>query len=181
MTVQEMEKGFQEIWALYKETDRKFKETDERLSRKIAQTQDAVNRLTGKWGLFVEGLVLPSVKRLFNERGILIDKVYQRVKVRKEFGGMEIDILGIDHGFAALVEVKSTLTVDDVKEHLQRLSEFKKYFPEYADKNVVGAVAGIVIDEDADRYAYKQGLFVIAQNGETVEFLNDAGFEPKLW
>jgi len=44
-----------------------------------------------------------------------------------------------------------------------------------------GAVAGIEIDEGVDRYAYKQGLFVIKPSGETVEIINDSGFEPKLW
>jgi len=34
---------------------------------------------------------------------------------------------------------------------------------------VVGAVTGIVIEEGADRYAYRQGLFVIGQTDENVK------------
>jgi hypothetical protein len=32
-----------------------------------------------------------------------------------------------------------------------------------------------------DRYAYRQGLFVLAQAGETVSILNNPDFEPKNW
>jgi hypothetical protein len=68
-----------------------------------------------------------------------------------------------------------------VREHLDRLGKFKAIFPEYADRKVVGAVAGIVIDEGADRFAYKHGLFVIAQSGEMVTILNDEDFHPTVW
>lgn len=38
---------------------------------------------------------------------------------------------------------------------------------EYKDRNVVGAVGGgISIEEGSERYAYKKGMFVIAQSGE---------------
>jgi hypothetical protein len=53
--------------------------------------------------------------------------------------------------------------------------------PEYADRKVIGAVAGIVIDEDADKFAYRNGLFVMAQSGEAVKILNDEQFRPKHW
>ncbi|MEA5533796.1 DUF3782 domain-containing protein, partial [Crocosphaera sp. XPORK-15E] len=44
-----------------------------------------------------------------------------------------------------------------------------------------GAVAGIEIEEGADKYAYRQGLFVLAQAGENVAILNSYEFQPKVW
>ena len=38
--------------------------------------------------------------------------------------------------------------------------------------------SGIVIEE-ANKFAYRQGLFVIGQTGETVKILNDKTFKPK--
>ena len=58
---------------------------------------------------------------------------------------------------------------------------FLQFFPEYKERKLLGAVAGIVIDEGVDRYAYQQGLFVIVQRGDTVRLLNDADFQPKEW
>ncbi len=184
MTTEEIEKGFQEIWGLFKDTDKKFKETDkeiEKTSKTVEETSKAVNALTGKWSKFVEGLIIPSVERLFKERGIEVDKIYQRVKTHRNGNDMEVDILAINGEYAVLIEAKSTLKVEDVNDHVERLKEFKSFFPEYADRKVIGAVGGIVIEEESDRYAYKKGLFVIAERGESVKIINDSKFKPKIW
>jgi hypothetical protein len=51
----------------------------------------------------------------------------------------------------------------------------------YAEVRAMGAVATMVIPKEAARYAYRQGLFVLAQSGETVVILNDAKFQPQPW
>ena len=191
MTTKELEKSIQEIWNLFKETDGRFKETDkeiDKLSKSVEETRKtaeitnrAVYALTGKWSRFVEGLIAPAVERLFNERGIEVDKVFQRVKTRRNGSEMEVDILAINGEYAVLIEAKSTLKTEDVKEHLERLGKFKTFFPEYRERKVVGAVGGIVIEEDSDKYAYRNGLFVIGESGEAAVILNDKGFKPKAW
>ncbi len=170
-----------------KETDRQFKETDAKLDkrfretdRQLKETGRKIDSLGGKWGEFVEGFVAPAAEWLFEERGIEINEVYQRARKRKNGKGIEIDILAVNGEYAVLIEVKSTLGVDDVKEHLERLGKFREFFPQYAERKIVGAVAGIVIDEGADRFAYKNGMFVIAQSGESVKILNDPDFQPKV-
>ena len=45
----------------------------------------------------------------------------------------------------------------------------------------MGAVAGMVVPDDAARFAYRQGLFVLAQSGESVTIRNDANFQPGVW
>jgi len=37
------------------------------------------------------------------------------------------------------------------------------------------------MEEDSDKYAYRCGLFVIGESGETAEILNDKEFKPKVW
>ncbi len=192
MTKKEMEKGFKEIWDLYRETDKRFKETDKRFKetdkrfketdKKIENTLKVVGDLTGKWSKFVEGLIAPAVEKLFKARGIVVDKVYQRVKTHRNGSAIEIDILAIDGKYAVLVEAKSALKIEDVQEHEERLDKFKYFFPEYKDRNVIGAVGGISIEEGAERYAYKKGMFVIAQSGEEgVKIVNDKEFKPRMW
>jgi predicted AAA+ superfamily ATPase len=184
MDVQEMEQGFQKIWDLFAETDERFKETDRKFKetdKKFQETDKRIGDITGKWSRFVEGLIAPAVERLFKAWNIEVDRVYQRVKAHKNGAGLEVDILAVNGEYAVLIEAKSTLGVDDVRDHLDRLKKFKMFFPEYADRKVIGAVAGIVIDEDADKFAYRQGLFVMAQSGEAVKILNDEQFRPKHW
>ncbi len=177
MATVESELSYEKILKLFEETDRQVKET----SREVKEICKRVDGLSSKWGRFVEGLLVPAVERLFKERGIPVEKVSQRIKIHKNGDTMEIDIMVINREYVVLIEVKSTLSVENINEHLEKLARFKSFFPEYADRKVIGAVAGIVIDEGADRYAYKSGLFVIGQSGETVKILNDKNFIPRSW
>ena len=82
------------------------------------------------------------------------------------------------------VAVKSTLKVADVDEHLERMEKIQKSPPRRFDlKGAIlrGAVAGIIIEEDADKYAYRKGLYVLRQKGNIVEIANDKNFIPKEW
>jgi len=64
---------------------------------------------------------------------------------------------------------------------LERLGKFKTLFPEFASKRLLGAMAAMVISDDAAAYAGKMGLFVIGQKGEDAVLLNSEGFEPRAW
>jgi len=196
---QETDRKFQETERLLKErseeADRRFQETERFLKARAAETEreiqavneqiQAVNKqigeLGGQWGLFVENQVAPACERVFSERGIPVHMVSQRVKKRRGGDTLEIDVLVVNAGHVVLVEVKSSLGVEEVREFLEDLRQFRTFFPEYADHQVHGAVAGMRIEDGADRYAYRQGLFVLAQTGETVKILNDMRFQPKAW
>ncbi|MGE0082925.1 MAG: DUF3782 domain-containing protein [Desulfococcaceae bacterium] len=170
-----------QIWAMFHETSREMREGYKELRKLFKETDKRIGDLSSKWGRFVEGMVVPGMISLFEKRGIQIERISQRVRVRKQGGEMEIDVLGINGEYAVLVEVKSTLSPEDVNEFIEKLKKFKKFFPEYADRKIVGAVAGIVMESDADKFAYRQGLFVIAQKGGTVKIINDRKFTPKIF
>ena len=173
--------GFKETDKKWQETDRKWQETIARLDKLSRDTDKRIGDLTGKWGQFVEGMVAPAVIRLFAERGIVVTDIARQFERQRGDDGIEIDIFAKNGEYVVLIEVKSTLGVDDVNEHLERMAKFARLFPEYHDLKAVGAVAGMIIPKNVARYAYQQGFFVIAQSGETVQFLNDAKFAPKVW
>jgi len=152
------------------------------LEKTVERTSKAVDGLTTRWGRFVEELVRPAVVRMFRDRGILITRTMERVRSPLASGSpMEIDILGVNGMKVVAVECKSRLSKDDVDEMGDRLTKFKKAFPEYAQYTLYGAVAGIEINEGVDIYAYRKGLFVIRTSGESVEIANDDKFEPLAW
>jgi hypothetical protein len=159
------------------ESDRRHVE----LEKSVAIVNASVNNLTSRWGLFVENLVEPGAVKLFQERGIDVKETHKRMKVRRGDLEMEIDIFVVDDHEAVAIEVKSHLTQEAVDEFLEDLTKFKQAFPWYQNCQIYGAVAGIEIDENVDRYAYKKGLFVIRQSGDTVEIANDQKFKPKAW
>lgn len=168
---EETDRQIQEVSMQMKETDRKMKETDRRL-----------DQLGGRLGEFVEGLVAPACETLFAQRGIPVYKVSRRVDAKLPDGrNLQIDLFVVDTDAVVLVEVKSKLETGDVREHVTRLGDFKEFFPEYADKKAIGAVAAMVIEENVRRFAINQGFFVIEQVGDTLRMANDANFEPRTW
>ena len=167
-----------------KETDRKMKETDRKMKetdRKLKEVTTAIGRLGNRLGQFVEEMVRPTVVRLFQERGIEVHQVHSRLDVERDGDAMEIDMLVVNTTDAILVEAKSELRIDDIKEHIERLARFKKLCPQYAGFRVMGAVAAMVVSEEAARHAYRQGLFVLGQRGDTMVIRNDAKFQPRIW
>ena len=178
---QETDRQLKETDRQLKETDRQLKEQAQKTDREIRQVNREIGNLGGKWGRFVENLVAPACETIFLKRGIPVHQVSQRVKKRLEEQTLEIDVLVTNENHVLVVEVKSSLGVQDVKALSADLSLFRQFFPEYAHKELYGAVAGIEIEEGADKYAYRQGLFVLAQAGETVAILNNDDFQPKSW
>ena len=174
---QETDRKFQETDRKFQETDRKFQETD----RKIKEMTISIGRLGNKLGDFVEEMVRPAAVRLFQERGIAVHEVHRQVVANRQGAAIEVDLLVVNDEDVVAIECKSTLSVDDVNEHLVRLGKLKELLPSYANKRVLGAVTGMVIPDHVATYAYRQGLFVLAQSGESVVILNDANFQPKAW
>jgi hypothetical protein len=166
------------------EAEKRSKETDQKIrevNKQIEKVNKQIGDLGGKWGRFVENMVSPACETIFLKRGIPVHQVSQRVKKRLDGKILEIDVLVTNENHVLIVEVKSSLGVNDIKELIEDLAEFRTFFPEYSQKQLYGAVAGIEIEEGADKYAYRQGLFVLAQAGETVSILNNSEFQPKNW
>jgi len=173
-----------------KETDRKFQETDRKIQENAAQLKQTerllrqqVGDLTRRLGEFVEEMVKPAAVRLFRERGIDVHRIVRHLEATDEQLklSMEIDLFVTNQEACVLIEVKSNLSIDDVNEHLERMEKFKLLFPEYANKKTFGAVAGMVISENVAKYAYRKGFFVIGQADDSVRILNDQKFQPTAW
>jgi len=177
---QNNELNAQEIWRLFKETDRKFQETD----LKFKKTDREITRLerlfTGQWGKLMEALVKPGILKLFQDRGIHVFQIYQRAESNVNGKQMEIDLLLGNGDICVVIEVKTSLKIENVKDLMERLQEFPTFFPAYKDKIIYGAVAGLTLEESSDKYAYRNGLFVLSiGKNDMVTMLNDQKFLPK--
>ena len=179
-----LDKLFRETDEQFKETAARFRETDARLDALFKETDKKINKLNGlfsnQWGSLVESLVEPRALKLFQERGIKVRQVFQRVKVKVDGQDrMELDLLLANENEVVVIEVKSTLRAEHVNELLEKVKKFTTYFPQYAEYKVYGGVAGLKIEEGVERYAYRKGLFVLLAMGEGLaEIKNDKGFKP---
>jgi hypothetical protein len=184
VSMADVRRALNELAEQSKETDRRMQETDRKMQetdKKIAEVGRQLGGLGNRIGEFVEGVVRPGLVRLFRERGIDVHRTLRDVSGDKNGVALQVDLLVVNDTDAVAVEVKSKLTDRDVDEHLERLGKLKILFPEFASKRLLGAMAGMVIPEDAARYAEKCGVFVIGQKGEDAIFLNSEGFEPRVW
>jgi hypothetical protein len=200
----------EDVWKLFQESDKKIKENNEKLTQEISRVSrevekvnkelsievekvnkelsievekvsTSVGRLSNRLGQFIEEMVYPAAVRLFQERGIDIHEVYRGVEGKRNGEGIEIDLLVVNDGDVVAIECKSNLSIDDINEHLERLEKLKRVLPAYINKNVMGAVTGMVIPDNVAQYAYKKGLFVIGQTGEQLFIRNDDKFKAKVW
>ncbi len=175
---------FQEIKDLYKETDRKFQATDRKFQatdKGIKKVTEAIGRLGGRLGEFIEEMVKPAAVRLFQDRGIEVHEVYRGVTAHRDGDQLEIDLLVVNDIDMIAIECKSNLSVEDVNDHLNRLDKVKKLLPKYREMHVMGAVTGMVLPDAVARYAYRKGLFVLAQSGDAMAIRNDTAFKPAIW
>ncbi|QFY41410.1 DUF3782 domain-containing protein [Candidatus Methylospira mobilis] len=173
----ETDRKFQDTDKKFQDTDKKFQDTD----RKIKEVTASIGRLGNRLGDFIEDAVRPAAVRLFQKRGIDVHEVHQSVSSQRGNEGIEIDLLVVNNSEIVAIECKSNLSVDDVNEHLVRLAKLKKLLPAYADKQVIGAVASMVIEDNVAQYAYRKGLYVIGQSGDHLEIRNIEPFDATVW
>jgi len=198
MTTEQMEKNFKEIWDLFKATDarldKRFRETElsiketdkiaKETSRSVGKLELSIERLerqfNSQWGKLIESLAESGIVQVFQNRGIAITELGRRMKSQKNGRNMEVDFLLFNSTDIVVGEVKTTLKVQDVKDFLVDLDEFPTFFPRYKDSHTYGAIVGIRIEEKADKFAYRNGLFVLTVGGEgMLTMLNDEKFQPR--
>lgn len=135
---------FQETDKRFKDTDRKFQETDLLLREKFKETDKKLNKLeqlfTSQWGKLVESLVEGDILTILNQWGIEVTDTIKRRSGRRDGVDYEFDIIAINGSEIVIIEVKTTLRPEDIRNFLKKLKLAKNWMPEYADKKLYGAV-----------------------------------------
>jgi hypothetical protein len=176
----EMRESQKELRESQKETDRQMRETD----RKLKETGRIVGELGNKFGELSEYLIVPNMVEKFNALGYVFTKAGRNIEFRDSTGKplTEVDVLLENGDFVMIVEVKSELTVSDVKYHVERMEKLRRYADAHNDKRKLqGAVAGVIIAGQVKAYAFNTGFYVIEQSGDTVKIEAPPGFKPRTW
>ena len=165
-----------------KDTDRKMKETD----RKMKETNRQIAALGSRIGQIVENMIGGNIVAQFQEFGYEInDYCRNRVFESKELDiSGEIDLLLENGDIAILIEVKTTLETEDIRDHIERLEKFRHHIDAKGNdqRRFLGAVAGAVVTKDIAKFAQKHGMYVIVQSGEAVEIMTPPeDFVAKKW
>ena len=123
---QDTDRKFQDTDRKFQDTDRKFQDTERLLKEQSQATEKKINALeklfTSQWGKLMESLVEGDRVNLLIQRGILIADTTTRLKGKQPGGGhYEFDIIAHNGEEVVVVEVKTTLRPDDVKNFLDKL------------------------------------------------------------
>ena len=173
--IQETKQIVQETDRIVQETALQMKETDRRLKK-------AEGLFTTQWGKLMETLVEGDLLKLLKQQGITVKDTTMNMKSRyNKEEDWEIDILASNGEEIVIVEVKTTLKVQDVKELIYKLKKFTTWKPIYKKKKIYGAVAYLKEDHNSTKYAEKQGLFVIRATGSSASIINKQNFKPKIF
>jgi len=188
--LQEVGEKNKEIVEQQKETDRILKENAERqkeTDRLIKENAADFNRRLGAYinlfGEVTEYMLAPKLCEKFTEFGLDFPRanpnVYVNDKVNKIY--LEIDVMLENGDKAMLVEVKTKLTIERINNHISRLEKMRAYADLRGDKRVfLGALAGVVVTDEARKYALDQGFYLIEPSGENLNITPPNG-KPKEW
>ena len=177
-TVETVWAALREVAEYQKETERKMKESAERLDKQLG-------KLGNRFGEMVEYMVMPNLLDKFGELGYEFQKAYHQatVKDKKHSILTEIDITLENGEMVMIVEVKSKPTTVDISEHVERMGKVRAYADLCNDKRkFLGAIAGMVINDNVRDFAMKNGFFVIEPSGETFIITEPKGiYSPREW
>jgi len=181
---------FESVWALLqenaqgmKEFGEKLKETERILKEKNTEFYEKLGHLTNLFGELTEAMVAPRICEKFNEFGFNFLRANPNPRFNDRVNGIsfEVDIMLENSDKAMLIEVKTKLTIERIKYHLNRLEKMRKYADLHGDKRAfLGAVAGIVVTDEVRDYALSQGLYFIEYAGDNF-YITPPGDNPKEW
>jgi exonuclease VII large subunit len=154
------------------------------VGRKVDRVSENVGGLNRSMGELVETLLTAHLWEKFPQYGFT--HALQRIPIYDENKQIksDVDILLANTDVCMAVEVKRDLNkMESVDEHLKRLGLIRQYLPKLVDgSQLLGAMAGAVVDPDVKDYAHKSGLFVIELSGNAVCLVpQPEGFVPKQW
>ncbi len=182
----ETEREVEEMLAkTHSEVKEMLAETHREVKEMFAETNASIRRVSveflGVTGHIVEGLVSSSTEKIFKDAGFDLHDSGKNLRreLASEDKQMEVDALLGNEKLVVPVEVKANFTKKKVKRFLHKMEMFRKFFPEYADKEVIAAIAAINYEAGVADFAHEEGLLVIRVSSDDI-FSLDPVDEKKL-
>jgi hypothetical protein len=179
---------FEKVWESMQETDRIIKENAERQKETdliVKENAKQIGKLGGRFGEMVEYMVKPNLIAKFRELGFVFEKAYQQATIEDKENNIftEVDITLENGDKVMLVEVKSKPKTEDISEHIERIEKVKFHANLHGDKRkYLGAIAGMVFNDNEKIFAMKNGFYVIEPSGETFIITAPEGdYSPREW
>ncbi|MEI6676282.1 MAG: hypothetical protein WCO57_14015 [Verrucomicrobiota bacterium] len=180
--VADLARSTKELRTSQQETDRQMKETALQMKETDQKIKALSGLFTSQWGKLVEALMRPGTVKLFQARGVVVSQMTgRRTGVDHADREIEVDMTLVNSGTIVVVEVKTSCKVEDVVWHLDKLQRFKQAFSEYATWDVQGGLAALTFEEESDRYAFRNGLWVLKCQDGITSIANSENFQAQVF
>ena len=159
-------------------------------NKQIAEMSKEISRLTrklskneGQWGKITESLVRGELASIMRERfGLILDDASLRMGGEDKDGRQwEIDVIAVNSDVVVIVEVKTTLDLNDVKYFLNNsVNRFPTLVKRYRKCKVYAGVAYVRTgsnEASVVKQAEDHGLFVIKVFKNTNKIVNSVDFK----
>jgi hypothetical protein len=160
------------------ELDKLFAETEKQLnkmSKKVDEVTKQVGGIKNSIGEIVEGLMTSDLFEKFKVLGYDFDDAISNCTIREKGTKRmlaEVDMLMLNGTIALAIEVKTTMTIGDVDNHLKQMNTLHNSPNNLLrGKKLYGAMAGAKMTERAKNHAIKRGFFVLQPSGRTVTIM----------
>ena len=174
-----------------REFKNEMREAAARSEREMRVFQVQLNKkwgeLSNKLGTMAEDLVAPSVPRILRETvGCPAGPIDSGVRMRRhsviDWGRtQEFDVVATCGEYALINETKSALQPGDIAQFAELLTNVREFFPEFADKKVIGAIGSLYVNPSLVTHGERAGLIVLGFSDDAMQVLNSAGFKPKVF
>ena len=168
---------YEEIRQILKRTG----QLQEENAQMIRELSKQIGGLGEKFGGFTEGLALPSMTKILKER-FHATVVSPRTRAWRNGEEMEVDVLaysnsGTDEVY--VVEVKSHLRQEGIRQILRTLHRFRDFFPQHKDKKLYGILAAVDAPSELQKKVLQEGLYLARIHDGVFEVQVPEDFQPR--
>ena len=168
----------------HEEVEADLKKSREEFDKRMNALDDKISKMTtdfiGSIGHIVEGLAGTKAEEMFTAQGYEISDKKMNLHKKVKFLNKEIeaDVALFGPGLIIVIEVKANCTRKDIDKFVDHMkNRFRDLFPEWNNLEMLGAVAAINYEDDADAYAHQNGLLVIRTDTHNVFSLDKSDRE----
>ena len=178
------EQSNQELKESIEESNKRMEKSSQELKKLVADVTKNLGGLGNTLGKLTEALLSSELWKKFVELGYEFSRQSQRYQFVENRRVMAEADFWLENGeYAMAVEVKTELTTDDVKTHLERMDTIRRYMDGHGDaRKMIGAVAGGIVAANVANFAHRNGFYVIVQSGDAIAVADRPdGFKVREW
>ncbi len=161
-------------------------EEHKKTAEQIKATNKQIGDLGNKFGWFTEGLAIPAMNKILEDR-FSMEYVSPRVKKKikhPEKGTLQVeyDMMGYANSTinrVYIVEIKSKYTTAYLEKFVLALEKFPLLFPEHQEKELYGILSVIDIQEDEKKEVFDSGFYLALSHNDNFQIVENESFQPK--